>query len=201
MTVIDAGANIGYFTLIAARLVGPHGHVYAFEPVPTTAELLRKNIEINGYSDRVTVIQKALTDNASMVRIYLDDLALGISSIMANKQSNNYVDVESISLDGFFREKSWPQIHLVKMDIEGAEKLALNGMKALCRRNPRLSLIIEVNLRFNVNELFDALLACGFSRFYLLEDHSRLINIPQDIPQIISVSQGILVNLLCKKAG
>ena len=87
------------------------------------------------------------------------------------------------------------------MDIEGAEKLALDGMRGLSHRNPDLKLVIEVNLRFNIEELAEALQACGFSRFYLLEDNNRVVNLPEDIPYIISTAKYGSVNLLCEKAN
>lgn len=201
MTMIDAGANIGYFTLIAARAVGPHGHVYAFEPVPATVELLKKNVEVNGYNDRVTIVPKALTNKNTKVRIFLDSLHSGVSSMFRNGHEKDFVDVEGISLDEFFAKQDWPPIHLIKMDIEGAEKLALDGMRELSYRNPELNLVVEVNLSFNIEEVFEALHVCRFSRFYLLEDNSREVNIPKDIPYIISTAHGILVNLLCGKTN
>jgi FkbM family methyltransferase len=200
MNMIDAGANIGYFTLLAARTVGATGHVYAFEPTPATVELLRKNIAVNNYADRVTVTPKALTDKEAQVRIYLDELASGVSSIFPGKREGDFVDVAGVSLDDFFAELDWPTIHIIKMDIEGAEKMALGGMKELCRRNPELKLVVELNLSFDVEALFEALLGCGFSRFFLLEAGEVEVNIPEDIPHIVSTAQGILVNLLCEKA-
>ena len=61
MNVINIGANIGYFTLLAAREVGPDGKVFAFEPFPQTVELLKKNIDSNGYKN-VQVISMAVSD-------------------------------------------------------------------------------------------------------------------------------------------
>lgn len=197
MTMIDAGANIGYYTLLAARSVGPHGHVYAFEPVPSTVELLRKNIEANGYSDRVTIVPKAVTNKSSRIRIFKDLNSMGSSSMFAGGHETDFVEIESVGLDEFFSKQAWPPIHVIKMDIEGAEKLALDGMRELSNRNPELKLIVEVNLQYNVEELGKALQTCGFSRFYLLEDDSRIINTLNDITNI---PRGGVVNLLCEKA-
>ncbi|HHT9125287.1 MAG TPA: FkbM family methyltransferase [Candidatus Brocadiia bacterium] len=200
-TMIDAGANIGYYTLLAARAVGPQGHVYAFEPAPSTVELLRKNVDVNGYSGRVTVVPKAITNKSSKVRIFLDYVHSGTSSMFSDGLAKDAVEVEGVSLDEFFSSKGWPPINIIKMDIEGAEKLALEGMRELVRRNQGLKLIIEVNLSFSVEELFEALQGCRFSRFHLLEDRNRVVDIPKDIPHIISTARGVLVNLLCEKAN
>ena len=67
--VLDIGANIGYYTLIFAELVGEKGKVYAFEPDPTNFDLLRKNVEINGYRN-ITLIQKAVSNKNGKISFY-----------------------------------------------------------------------------------------------------------------------------------
>lgn len=107
MTMIDVGANIGYYTLLAARAVEQSGHVYAFEPMPTTVALLRKNVEENGYSDRVTIVPKAVADKSSQVCIYLNKETPGASSMFWGHEKD-VVWVESTSLDEFFAKQAWP---------------------------------------------------------------------------------------------
>jgi hypothetical protein len=68
--VLDIGANIGYYTLIFAKLVGEEGKVFAFEPEPTNFSLLEKNVEINGYKN-VVLIQKAVSNETGKIRLYL----------------------------------------------------------------------------------------------------------------------------------
>lgn len=203
MTMIDAGANIGYFTLLAARAVGPQGHVYAFEPVPSTVELLKKNVEVNGYSDRVTVMPKAITDKGSQVRIFWNDGDSTSSNMFGIGREKNFVETEGVSLDEFFSNQGWPPIHVIKMDLEGAEKLALDGMRGLSHKNPGLKLIVEVNLVCSVEELTDALFACGFSRFCVLEHSSRIVNILEYLRRIAPQiqTQQSPVNLLCENGN
>ena len=64
--VVDLGANIGYYTLILAQLVGEFGHVYAFEPEPSNFELLSKNVKENNHN-HVTLVQKAVSDKNSKI--------------------------------------------------------------------------------------------------------------------------------------
>jgi FkbM family methyltransferase len=204
MTMIDAGANIGYFTLFAARMVGPQGHVYAFEPVPSTVGFLRKNVEKNGYSDRVAIVPNAVTDKSSQVRIILGDTVSTVSSMFRNdSRGRDFVDVEAVSLDEFFYKQGWPPVNIVKMDIEGAEKLALDGMRELSRRNPELKLIIEVNLvHFGLEEILEALQGCGFSRFYSLNGQNRTVNILKDLPHVEEgMTRGKVADLLCERGN
>jgi FkbM family methyltransferase len=198
MTVVDVGANIGWYTLLCARLVGPSGHVYAFEAAPSTEELLRKNVSANGYRN-VTSINRAVSDKEGRELFFIDDYSSGGSSLLMKDHGKNSIEVETVSLDEFFREKGWPQVDLVKIDIEGVEKLALEGMRELSERNPQLKLIVEVNLKaFGLEELFGALQACKFSRFRALE-MGKDLSIPKDFPLIIAATHRITVNLFCQK--
>ena len=74
--VVDLGANMGYFTLLAARLVGKEGKVYAFEPEPINYSLLVKNVELNGY-DNVVTVPKAVSHQSGIVRLFRSDEDIG----------------------------------------------------------------------------------------------------------------------------
>ena len=75
--VLDIGANIGYYTLIFARLVGEEGKVFAFEPDPENFALLKKNVEINGYHN-VVLVQKAISNKTGKIRLFkFDDFKAG----------------------------------------------------------------------------------------------------------------------------
>ncbi|MDA1096056.1 MAG: FkbM family methyltransferase [Chloroflexi bacterium] len=144
MVVVDAGAHIGYFTLLAARLVGPTGKVYAFEPVPSSFALLQKNVELNGYTN-VTLRQMAVSDGGERtMTFYVHANPVG-SSFYAETlgKSDDAIEVGVTSLDSFFEREAWPNVDLIKMDIEGAEPEAVAGMAQLAERNPRLRFVVE----------------------------------------------------------
>jgi FkbM family methyltransferase len=198
MIMVDVGANVGWYTLLAARHVGPSGLIYAFEGAPSTAELLGKNVSANGYNN-VRVVNKAVIDREDKVSFFIDDYSSGGSSIFAAGRQKISIEVEATSLDEFFREEGWPPIHLVKIDVEGAEKLVIDGMQELVRRNPWLKVIVEVNLKaFGLEELFNTLQASAFSSFRGLEMR-RDLSIPQDTPLVLAATRHVTVNLLCEK--
>lgn len=142
MTVVDVGANVGYYTLLAAGLVGEKGRVYAFEPEPENYALLVKNVQANGYRN-VVCLRQAVSDQSGQVPFFLSwgSEAHSLSADIAS--SRRSIQVEATSLDEFFRKEGWPPVGLIKMDIEGAESLALDGMKELIKRSKNLRLITE----------------------------------------------------------
>jgi FkbM family methyltransferase len=150
--VVDCGANIGYFTLLFAKLVGKRGKVYSFEPEPRNFKYLLRNIQLNGYG-QVVASQKAVADKAGTVKLFFCSYDTGHHTIQQHSgiqayrpelvdQPKESVDVDQVSLDDFFRDIPTP-VNVIKMDVEGAEMLALAGMKELIRRSEKLVMLIE----------------------------------------------------------
>ncbi len=143
MVVVDVGAHIGYFSLIAARRVGPVGKVYAFEPAPENYALLVKNIELNGYRN-IMPVRYAVANYEGDATYFLhpDSVAHSLHAQTFGKPHGT-IDVKVTTLDRFFAAQGWPPVHLVKLDIEGAEPAALEGMAELLRRTRGIHLIVE----------------------------------------------------------
>jgi len=131
---VDAGANIGFYSVLAARLVGTTGQIVAFEMMPDTAEILRGHVRNNAL-DAVQVLQNALSDSTgAKVIAQVMPGKHGQASIVGNVAKSGLVDieVETVTLDDALREVG--PIRLIKMDIEGAEFLALAGAAAVLSR-------------------------------------------------------------------
>lgn len=133
--VYDVGANIGFFTILCARLVGPQGRVYAFEPMPANAATLRHNLAINGL-ENVTVVEKALSASSGTAELFISPWSAfhSLNVEGAVKRDNRGrdaappIEVETVTLDEFVRDGAAPP-DLVKLDVEGAELVALEGMR------------------------------------------------------------------------
>lgn len=148
----DLGANIGFFTLLLARLVGPTGRVIAFEAHPSNAELVSRNVRNNGYSSRAKVENIAVSDGSKeKVELYpgrknesTGEWSMGEWNIVGcdvlGQAKEPAMVVAACSLDNYFPPGS--RLDLVKMDIEGAEALALVGMRRILRE-ARPILLIE----------------------------------------------------------
>ncbi len=133
--VLDIGANIGYFTLIASRLVGTGGKVFSFEPTPATFERLQKNVSANRCIN-VQLFQQAVSNKEASVELHVPKGEIknsGRASFRSIEEQNFVVRVKATAIDAMLCEL--PKISLVKMDIEGAEGLALQGMISLIERD------------------------------------------------------------------
>jgi FkbM family methyltransferase len=122
---VDVGANVGYFSLLASSLVGEQGKVIAIEPVPPTVDKLRENLWLNG-STNVFLNEVAVTDRLGSVRIYQPhDHNIGANTLRSSEGGMKSWEVRTTTLDDMLVGE--PSPHLVKLDLEGAELMALRG--------------------------------------------------------------------------
>jgi FkbM family methyltransferase len=144
-TVVDVGANIGFITLAASRKVGPSGQVVAFEPVSSTCASLRNNLLINGAAN-VVVYEIALSNSNGMVTIHEGPARnKGNSSIRLISDASGQQTVPMAAFDTL--DVSRGPVRLIKIDVEGAEQLVVEGMMECLRRN-RPHLVLEVTPQF-----------------------------------------------------
>jgi FkbM family methyltransferase len=149
--VVDLGANMGYFTMLAARLAGSEGRVYAFEPEPTNFTYLTRNIELNGYR-HVTAYRKAVSDRFGSTKLFICTYDSGHHTInqfegiaayaRGRPVTSEWVEIETVPLDEFLGEAA-TRVGVLKMDIEGAEALALDGMQRILSENRGLRVFTE----------------------------------------------------------
>ena len=140
MTFVDVGANIGYFTLLAAIRVGPGGRVLALEPAPDNLRCLTENIQTNAL-DQVRVIPCAAGSESCKRSFYLRSANLIHSFYSEGVPMEREIRVEQVALDGLVEGR----VDLIKVDVEGAEPEVLAGMEGLMRRTPPPDLIVEWN--------------------------------------------------------
>jgi len=140
--VVDAGANLGLFTIFAGKKIGSSGVVYAFEPVKITRSLLERNVRINGL-DNVIIKSLALGDSDKMVNFNIPS-DLGSSSAVFSAEHLNSVFSEKVAmktLDSLVESGEIKQIDFIKADIEGSERDLLIGSRvAINKFHPRLSI-------------------------------------------------------------
>jgi FkbM family methyltransferase len=140
-TVLDIGANVGYYTLQFANRVGPGGRVFAFEPDPANFALLRSNVERNGYRN-VALSPLAAADRCGPGKLFISATNRGDHRAYDSHDGRPSVTIRTTTLDHFFRGYGGP-INLIKMDIQGAECSALEGMRGLLGRQNRVKMTTE----------------------------------------------------------
>mgnify|MGYP001329283016 FL=1 len=182
--VVDLGANIGYFTLILAKLVGPTGKVFAFEPDPRNLALLKKNVEYNNYKN-VIIIPKAVSNVNDRCTLYTGQKTFGQNKIYKPKKTKTQkfipIDSETVRLDDFFKTNGLlDKISFIKMDVEGAEFLALSGMKEILKLNKNIKIFTEAEISYledagsSYDQFIDLLTENDFT-FSLVDNRSETL--------------------------
>ena len=196
--VLDIGACIGQYTLLAARQVGSTGKVHAFEPDIMSFPFLMHNIRVNGFSDRVTAVAKAVSDSSGAMPFFQHDGNPGRSSLFvpASNEKLNKILTECITIDEFLNETS--PVDVIKMDIEGGEVQALKGMeRTIAHASDKLAMFIECNspalsaFGASAKDLLDRLRTLGFNVMMIDEQGARLR------PIDMSTDHGKIANLYC----
>ena len=208
MSIIDVGAHVGYYSLIAARAVGPTGKVYSFEAEPANYGLLVENARLNGY-ENVVAINKGVSNAEGTATLFVSGLDNGRNSLFRHDlpQAGTRT-IETISLDGFLEGLDWPDIDLVKVDVEGSEDMVWEGMALLRQKSPNLKLIIELNpalLRgagVEPFEFLDKAMQSGFN-IQWIDEGTGVVSIESiDLKTMLSrlEAEEESVNLFCVKA-
>lgn len=208
MVVVDIGAHAGFFTLIAARNVGAEGKVFAFEPEPRNYELLAKNIALNSY-DNVVAEQKAVTDANGTLELFLSVLDSGSHSIYSSAARGvaDSLTVDATTIDTYLETHGSPRVGLVKLDVEGAEISALEGMQNLFQTTPGLNLIVEFcpfliqSTGSEPMTLIDKLVSLDL-QVHVIDDGKGPVDLAEvDVTRLVSrlLHQEGYVNLFCVK--
>lgn len=203
MKVIDVGANIGYYSMIASKHIGPNGVVYAFEPDQENYDLLKQNINLNNLSN-VKPYQLALSNKTGEETLYLSSYNKGDHRLYQPENANRKtVTINATTLDDFCHQQQLQKIDIIKIDVQGAEGLVLEGMKTVIRNNPKLTIFSEFfprGIRATKVDPTDYLIALhqlGFKLNYINEDRKKLLPIT-DFKLFTEINRGKKYsNLIC----
>lgn len=188
-TVIDVGVYLGVHTVIAADAVGPSGHVWSVEPDPLSIQSVRKTLRHNGLEDRVTLIEAAAGSFDSTSKLMRNRTDLSQTSLVGSGRS---LEVKVLALDDHL-----PGADLVKIDVEGGEMAAIDGMQRIL--SEARILIVECapeHLRragVTPDQLVDRVCSLGFSKIVVNDDIRGVTDIwPAEIASPY-------VNLVCSR--
>jgi len=176
--VFDVGANIGYYTLLEARVLDD-AKIYAVEAEPENARQLRKNVELNGYGN-VEVLPHAAGAERTTKELALRSASNihRISDVLGDSDRQGTVDVEVYPIDRLVAERNIPDdaLVVVRMDVEGYELPVLQGMKELLASERPMYVSVELHVsrlhlpKIDPDEVIDILERNGFSPEYISTD-------------------------------
>lgn len=188
MTYVDIGVNKGYFTLIAAREVGPAGRVISIEPEAENCRWIRQSIEANGYQN-VTLFEAAAGDHEGEVELFIGHKS-GHHSLVRNerKHAGATVAVPMHTLDNVLAERGIETIDAVKIDVEGAEMGVLRGAEDTLRRSEGVTVLMDLHphMGVDVHEVAAFLRGLGFTLYEMAHPDRQLRNIPPDLTEIVA---------------
>jgi FkbM family methyltransferase len=130
----DVGANVGFFTLLAARLVEPEGRVYAFEPVPANVSALKENVSLNALSN-VQIVEAAVAEETGTALLAVQGSLTSRLASDSEPLAADAIRVAVVSLDDAVQRRGFRSPRVVKIDAEGSELAVLRGMEWILREH------------------------------------------------------------------
>ena len=127
--MLDVGAHIGMFAVIAAQITGKRGKVYAFEPAPSTYQLLKKTIAINA-AETIAPLQKAVGAAVGKTTFFVSDSAADNGNSMVSYKEDrklNGIDIDITTVDTVVKDNNLTKVNFIKIDVEGVEYDTLRG--------------------------------------------------------------------------
>jgi FkbM family methyltransferase len=174
-TVLDIGANIGYYALLESRLVGKKGEVYAIEPVLKNYTALKKNVELNDAANVKTFNMAAGNVNGDM-EIFVADKG-NISSFIP-KGDANFVSkqkVQMVRVDNFVSDRDIKP-DFIRMDVEGFETEIIKGMADTLKTKPKLLIEVHPNIasKEDLMEMISAIRDSGYKKVIEIKERNLL---------------------------
>lgn len=177
-TFLDIGANFGLHTLHAAKRVGSQGSVFAFEPVPKNLRLLQRNVTLTNVQAQTQIVPAAVSNQPEpTLEFYVPGDEVAVTASLQSTQNTQKIQVKNVRLDDFWVSINQP-IHLIKIDVEGAELDVLRGAKTVLQTWHPI-LLIEVhgfalpNFGASIKDLRAFLAELGYHEMQVLNHQNR----------------------------
>ena len=179
-TVIDAGANIGYYSLVAANCVGPGGRVHSFEPIPRNFSHLQDHIHSNHLDKIVTVNNYGVWDKEEEIEFTLSkNTESNFGTYSAGEQADvvEKITCRTLRLDNYVKKNNIHKVNFLKIDVEGAEWAALQGAEETIKRDKPV-ILLEVckytcdRFGYDQNVMWEFLKPLGY-KMYLIRNSSK----------------------------
>ena len=193
-TFIDVGANVGYFSLLASKLVGDSGRVVAIEALPQIFRVLARNLKINEFAQNVRGVNMAAWNEDAKIQVFTrQDHPPGVSTTSREWATrfhlDSHVEVPAVPLTTILQQEEMETARLIKIDVEGAEWRVLSAMKPMLRSSrDDLEIVVEVTPKLLEAEgtacetLLDFFRSWGFYPYRIDNDYSELAYVARGVP-------------------
>lgn len=206
MNVVEVGANMGFYSLLAADRVGETGALTCFEANPEVAEILFHNLRFNGFGRRATVVNKAVFSETTSMKFQVFEKSQGGSGLVRccfqdahhfqkeNLDSSNTIKVNATSLDDHFPKGA--KVDLLKIDAEGADPHIIKGAQRLIQENPDITIIMEVGTGAlekacgSIENFYSQIDALGLGLYNIQHDATLKPVSPKELEAIIQAEEG-----------
>ena len=215
MTVLDLGGNIGFYTLFARSIVGSTGKVISFEPFPKNANLLKASVKENSY-ENVVIVEEAISNKVGKAFLFLSPDYNSEHSLLdlefnygKNWNSPKKIQVNVTTVDDYLKKNEKKlKIDFIKMDIEGSEYFALEGMQQTILQNDKLTILSEfwpegfTKNKINPKQFLTKLEELGFSIQHIDSVEQRFYKVsPTELMEICNTRNKNPDNLYTKSWG
>lgn len=188
-TVFDIGANFGYFGALAAQQTSKkHSKIYFFEANPNLIPYIKKTLSVNWLNEQSVIANYAVADKAGTLTLHVLKDYIGSSSVYSAEQLDSYlhgkmeaaeaeaIEVPAISIDEYAKQQKIKQVDLIKMDIEGFEDKAYEGMRRTIQKSSGTTLFIEFTKEsYKEPKKFYETLLNDFGQVFLIGDEGQLL--------------------------
>jgi FkbM family methyltransferase len=141
MTVVDVGANVGYYSALALVRIG-NGRLVAFEPSAETREYLKKTIQANSRGN-AHIVPKAVSDSEGTATLFINEDNRGDNRLYDNALCSRSETIETVTLDSALASLGIESMDILKMDVQGFEGHVIRGMQQTVQRSPNLIVMSE----------------------------------------------------------
>lgn len=184
-TFVDIGANLGFYSMLAASIVGKDGRVLSFEPFERNVELIRASARESCFGN-VTVVNAAVSDREGTARLHLSPFYSSEHSLFdyhystGANSTRQTVDVRTVTVDRYLESTGSLKVDFIKMDIEGSEGMAISGIERTISENRTITLLTEfwpnaiANSGVEPRSYLERLEDMGFDLFHIDGVESRV---------------------------
>jgi len=155
--VVDVGANIGYFSMLAAKKTGPSGKVFTIEPMQQANTWLKKNFKLNNF-ENYEILEVAIGDKPRMMKMYKKSNSSEMIILDPDVSKTDLIicgEIQVESIDNIISKKKIDKINLMKIDVEGFEYEVLLGCQKSFEEKRIKNIICEIHSKYLKNRKID----------------------------------------------